>query len=230
MTIKSRRSSSDKRGQIERRSPTVFTFGMIAWWDTPSRPCVPEMPLPAATHDGFGRQRQRAKHLADGERSDDLRHVGDQALGQITQLRPGIGDKFLPRSVVELLSNLERSGCSPPEARATEPLQGGQVVQPRRRLALLFHLNRERARIALGTGRRSPPRPRASGSSPAGRAASGRFSPRRARLRQPRNRLSARKARISSSRRQTMARVGVFTRPTPMTAARRGRAGRSRCG
>ena len=45
MTMNNRRSSPDRRGQIVRRSPTVFTFGMMAWWDTPSSPLSQKCPV-----------------------------------------------------------------------------------------------------------------------------------------------------------------------------------------
>src|SRR5262249_15426250 len=65
---------------------------------------------------------------------------------------PGIGDELLPLPVVELLQNLECPSSRPPEARAALLLQGGQIMQPRWRQALLLHLDGERAREAVGAG------------------------------------------------------------------------------
>jgi len=90
-----------------------------------------------------------AEGLAGPQGSDDPGRVRDQALGQVARFGTGVGDHLLALAVIQLLRHLQRLGRRPAEARPAQPLQAGQVVQPRRPLALVLHLHRERPGEAL---------------------------------------------------------------------------------
>ena len=113
------------------------------------QPLVPEVPGLAAADDGPSRHRDLAEGLAGLEPRHDPGDVRGEALGQVAGLGAGVGDGLLAVAVVELLRHRERLLRRPAEARSAELLQGGQVVQPRRRLPLLLHLDRERALEAV---------------------------------------------------------------------------------
>ena len=77
---------------------------------------------------------------------DDLRRVGDRALRQVAHLGTRIGEDLLAHAVIELLRHLQGPGSGPAEAGTAQLLQRGQVVKPRRALALVLHPHAERTR------------------------------------------------------------------------------------
>ena len=115
------------------------------------QPLVPEMPLFAPADDRLGRHGQSAEGLSGCQRRDHRRHIGDQAFRQIPRFGAGVGDEFLALAIIQRLRHLQRMRGGPAEPRPAQSLQGGQIVQPGRRLAFVLHLDRERSREALRT-------------------------------------------------------------------------------
>ena len=80
------------------------------------------------------------------DRRSGLRHIS----GQIPAVRPGVGQQLL---LIEGLRVVQRLFRRIAEDTVGFPLQGGQVVEPGRRLFLLFTGDGSADRLRAGTGR-----------------------------------------------------------------------------
>ena len=81
--------------------------------------------------------------------ADDRRHVVDLVFRQVAGLGAGVCDQLLAVAVIKLLGDGQRLVGVPAPALAAGLLQGRQVEQTRRPLALLLHRHRQRTLAAF---------------------------------------------------------------------------------